>query len=84
MCQPGGPAEHHPRRPAGDCASQATAAGRHFVGAGVNTIQERVSTLAFVNALETTANTAFTNLTTVGPAVTVTVSANCWVRWPAD
>jgi hypothetical protein len=34
--------------------AKATAAGRHFVGAGVNTIQERVSTLAFVNALETT------------------------------
>lgn len=52
--------------------AKATAAGRLFVSTGVNAIAEREFTSAAIAASESTTSATYTNLTTVGPDVTVT------------
>lgn len=52
--------------------AKATTSGSLFVGAGPNAIVERKSQLATITAAEGTSSTSYTNLETVGPAVTVT------------
>ncbi|MFJ8538192.1 hypothetical protein [Streptomyces sp. NPDC093591] len=51
--------------------AKATTAGSHFAVSGVNEIAERLSESASVLISETTTGTSFTDLATVGPAVTV-------------
>ena len=50
----------------------ASAAGRLIVTTGVNAIAERIPASGFVTTSETTTSTSFTDLSTAGPAVTVT------------
>jgi hypothetical protein len=54
----------------------ATTAGRIIVTTGTNSVTERAVTTSTVAAAETTTSTTFTNLTTVGPVVTVTTGTN--------
>lgn len=60
---------------------KATAANRMFASNGLNSIGERVPTQATVATSQTTTSTSYTNLATVGPAVTVTTgkSALVWI-----
>lgn len=51
---------------------KATAANRIFVSNGLNSIAERAPSTATVATAQTTSSTSFTDLATVGPAVTVT------------
>lgn len=51
---------------------KATTAGRHFVSTDKNAIAERAITSAEVTTAQTTTSTSYANLTTTGPAVTVT------------
>ena len=59
--------------------AKATAAGQLFVSTGVNAIAARTPTTAVVATLESTASTTFVDLTTVGPAVTVTTGTKALV-----
>jgi hypothetical protein len=59
--------------------AKATAAGRFIVTTGLNAIAERVPTSAFVATPESTTSTSYTDLTTAGPAVTVTAGASALV-----
>jgi hypothetical protein len=52
--------------------AKATTAGRYFATTGANAIAERALGSASVVTTETTTSTTFTDLATVGPAVTVT------------
>ena len=51
--------------------AKATSAGSYFVADGVNSIAERSPQATSVLTSETTTSTTFTNLATVGPAVTI-------------
>lgn len=51
---------------------KATAANRIYVSNGLNSIAERVPSTATVATSQTTSSTSYTDLATVGPAVTVT------------
>jgi hypothetical protein len=51
--------------------AKATTAGAHFAVSDTNEISERISETAKVLVAETTTSTSFTDLTTVGPSVTV-------------
>lgn len=51
---------------------KATAAGQLFVATAANAIAARLPTTATVATSQTTTNTGFVDLATVGPAVTVT------------
>lgn len=59
--------------------AKATTAGSLFVATGANAIAERIPAGATVGTLEATATTTYTDLTTVGPAVTVTSGSKCLV-----
>lgn len=59
--------------------AKATTAGRIFVATGTNAIAERVISTAVVSASESTSSTTPVDLTTPGPAVTVTTGANALV-----
>lgn len=52
--------------------AKASTSGAHFAVSGTNEIAERLSATASVLAAETTTSTSYTDLATVGPAVTVT------------
>lgn len=52
--------------------AKATTSGSHFAGTGANTLAERFASGTFQGAAETTVSTTYTNLTTIGPAVTAT------------
>lgn len=65
-------------------AAKASAAGQLFVSTGVNALAARTPKWAQVDTAETTTSIAsFGDLATVGPAVTVTVSATAIVMWGA-
>jgi hypothetical protein len=51
--------------------AKASTAGAHFAVSGTNEISERISETASILVAETTTSTTFTDLTTVGPSVTV-------------
>lgn len=59
--------------------AKATTAGRHFAATGLNAIAERASSTDFTGTGETTSSTSYTDLATVGPAVTVTTGVQAWV-----
>jgi hypothetical protein len=59
--------------------AKATAAGTLFVGAGVNSIAERVPSTNAVTTSESTGSTSYTDVTTPGPAVTVTTGTKAIV-----
>jgi hypothetical protein len=50
----------------------ATTASGYFAATGTNTLAQRTATGTFVGTDEATSSTSYTNLTTAGPAVTVT------------
>jgi hypothetical protein len=52
-------------------AALASQDGSYFVGAGVNKIAERSLVTARINTNESTTSTSYTDLTTIGPEVTV-------------
>jgi hypothetical protein len=64
-------------------AGKATTAGRWFVSTGANAIAERVITQASTTTSQTTTSASFTDLATVGPAVTVTTGTKAIVFWGA-
>lgn len=64
--------------------AKATTSGSMFVGNGANRIVERIPNGATVAPLEATASTTFTDLTTPGPAVTVTTGAKAVVIMNAE
>jgi hypothetical protein len=59
--------------------AKATAAGRWFISTGANTIAERAITTSEVVTLESTTSTSYTDLTTGGPAVTLTTGTKAMV-----
>lgn len=59
--------------------AKATTAGRIFVATGANSIAERVIDRDTVGAAQTTSSTSYTDLATVGPAVTATTGTNAIV-----
>lgn len=59
--------------------AKATTAGRWFVATGLNSIAERQIATNTVDTSETTSSTSYTNLTTTGPAVTVTTGTKAMV-----
>jgi len=59
--------------------AKATAAGRIFVTTGANAIAERVPSTNAVSATEGTTSTTYTDLTTVGPTVSVTTGTSALV-----
>lgn len=63
--------------------AKATAAGQIFVATGANAIAARTITGARVDTSETTASTAYTALTTPGPAVTATTGTQALVMLKA-
>ena len=58
--------------------------GAFFVTTGTNQIAERVIKSARVETNQSTTSTTFTNLATVGPAVTVTTGTSALVMWSAE
>lgn len=58
---------------------KATASNRMYITTGNNAIAERVPSTAQVDTSETTTSTAYDDLTTVGPSVTVTTGAKALV-----
>lgn len=64
--------------------AKATAAGRLIVTAGVNSLVERVPTVAEVTTSETTTTQSNTDLATVGPQVTVTTGTSALVAWSLE
>lgn len=60
--------------------AKATTAGSHFAATTLNAIAERISTAAFVATSQNTTSTSYTDLATLGPAVTVTTGPRAWVH----
>lgn len=58
---------------------KATAANRMYISNGLNSLAERVPSTATVATSQTTSSTSYTNLATVGPAVTVTTGTTAIV-----
>lgn len=54
--------------------AKATTPGSIFVATGVNSIAERIPTSQYIGTAETTTNTGYVNLTTLGPAITATTA----------
>lgn len=52
--------------------AKATTAGSYFAGTGLNSIAERIAQTEIVATSQTTTSASFTDLATVGPAVTAT------------
>ncbi|WP_123742309.1 hypothetical protein [Saccharothrix texasensis] len=63
--------------------AKATTAGTIFVATGANAIAERAPTRGLIGTAQSTASTAYTDLTTAGPSVTVTTGAFVLVFWTA-
>lgn len=64
--------------------AKATTAGSWFIGDGTNSIVERIPQFANVSATEDTASSTYTNLTTVGPAVTAYTGSRAIVFFSAN
>jgi hypothetical protein len=62
----------------------ATTAGSIFAATGTNAIAERIPTANTVGTLQTTTSTTYTDLATVGPAVTVTTGPRALVIWGCE
>lgn len=59
--------------------AKATTAGAHFAVSGTNEIAERISDTEVVATSQDTTSTSYTDLATVGPAVTVTTGPQALV-----
>lgn len=59
--------------------AKATTEGRYFVAGGPNSINERAWATSITNTIETTNSTSYTDLTTVGPSVTVTTGTQAFI-----
>lgn len=61
--------------------AKSTQSGSYFVGTGLNSLAERIAQSSTVDPVtsETTTSTSYTNLTTPGPAVTVTTGTKALV-----
>ncbi|HEY5986437.1 MAG TPA: hypothetical protein VIV12_08685 [Streptosporangiaceae bacterium] len=59
--------------------AKATTAGGYFVATGSNAIAERVGDEQIITTSQTTTSTSFTDLTTVGPELTVTTATRALV-----
>jgi hypothetical protein len=59
--------------------AKATTAGSLIVASGVNTIAQRTPASALVSTSQSTTNTSYVDLTTAGPAVTVTTGTSALV-----
>jgi hypothetical protein len=64
--------------------AKATTPGAYFTTSATNQITERIAATASVNTSETTTSTTFTDLTTPGPAVTVTTGVQALVVFSAE
>lgn len=64
--------------------AKASGAGRFIVTTGTNTVAERGMVAAFVGTGETTASTAYGDLATVGPTLTMTTGIQALVMCNAD
>lgn len=62
----------------------ATTAGSIFAVTGTNAIAQRTPNAATVGTSQTTTSTSYTNLATVGPAVTVTTGTSALVLWGCE
>lgn len=61
----------------------ATAVGQYFVATGANALVARSMSTASVSATQTTTSASYTDLSTVGPAVTVTSGTRVLVMFSA-
>lgn len=61
------------------CVAKATTPGSHFVTTGPNAIAERQIKGDFINTVESTTETDYTDLATIGPQVTVETGINAIV-----
>lgn len=61
------------------CVAKATTPGSMFVATGANAIAERIPSGLAVTTEQTTTSTTYTDLTTAGPAVTVTTGTKAIV-----
>lgn len=64
--------------------AKATTAGRLIVTTGANAVTERQVSQANIATSQTTSSTSFTDLTTVGPSVTVTTGTSALVWFAAQ
>lgn len=64
--------------------AKATTAGGYFVATGTNAISQRTLTESEITTAETTSNTSYINLATVGPTVTTTTGSKALVMWCAQ
>lgn len=64
--------------------AKATTAGRIFVATGANSIAERAIETSIINTQETTTSTTFADLTTAGPAVTLTTGTQAIIVLTAN
>ncbi len=64
--------------------AKAVIAGDIFVVTGPNRLAARSPSVATVAASQGTSSSAFTNLTTVGPTITVTTGTQALVMWSAS
>lgn len=60
-------------------AAKALNPGAHFVTSATNQVTERVASGTAIFTTETTTSTAFTDLATVGPTITVTTGSNALI-----
>lgn len=63
--------------------AKATGVDKYFVTTGANAIATREPDTAVVNTMQTTTSTSYTNLSTVGPQVTVTTGTAALVLYSA-
>ena len=64
--------------------AKATGNGSIFVGSGLNTLTERFTDTARIDTLETSSSTSYTNLSTVGPSVTLATGSMAFVFFSAQ
>lgn len=62
----------------------ATAAARLIVALGANSVGERVPTVGYLGTYESTATTTYTDLATVGPAITLNTGTKALISMGAD
>lgn len=59
--------------------AKATTSGSYFVGTGTNSMAQRIPQMDAISTSETTTSASYTDLTTIGPTVTVTSGTNALV-----
>lgn len=64
--------------------AKATTTGSIFVGAGANSIAERVPATSSINVSETTTSGTFVDLATPGPSVSVTTGTSALAIWTVE